>query len=114
MTWLLADYLSGEKYSARFFYYWNSTIHFMAFMINAVTIAKIKSELDRREALVGELESTRTALRAATGNLPACPGCGKPRKMADTLHETELAALAREVPELAEIMCEECRKEDKA
>ena len=48
ITWLLADYLGGVKYSAPFFYYWNSTIHFLAFIINAVTIAKIKSDLDRR------------------------------------------------------------------
>src|SRR5512136_1444321 len=43
VSWLLADYFNGEKYSARFYYYWNSAIHFMAFIINAVTIAKIKT-----------------------------------------------------------------------
>ncbi len=63
VSWLLADYFGGVKYSAPFYFYWNSTIHFSAFIINAVTIAKIKKDLDRRQALAAELESARAALR---------------------------------------------------
>jgi len=109
VAWLLADYFSGEKYSARFYYYWNSTIHFLAFIINAVTIAKIKSDLDQRHALAAELESARETLRALTAVLPACPGCGKPRDGAGDHGESEIAALAREHPELADVLCAECR-----
>ncbi len=78
VTWLVADYLNGEKYPARFYYYWNSMIHFVAFMINAVTIAKIKADLDERHALAAELEATRERLRATAALLPACCVCGKP------------------------------------
>jgi hypothetical protein len=111
VTWLLADYLSGEKYSARFYYYWNGTIHFLAFMINAVTIAKIKNDLDRRQVLAVELESTRAALRAVTALLPACPGCGRPRKENAHPQQADVAALAREQPELAGALCAECKGE---
>ncbi len=109
VTWLIADSLSGAKYSAAFYYYWNSTIHFLAFIINAVTIAKIKSELDRRQALAAELESAREALRAVSALLPACPGCGKPRAAAGHNGEADPAALAREHPDLADALCAECK-----
>jgi hypothetical protein len=109
VTWLLADYFCGAKYSAPFFYYWNSTIHFLAFMINAVTIAKIKNELDRRHLLAEELQATRETLRAVSALLPSCPACGKPRDRAVDNREAELAVLARERPELAGVLCAECR-----
>jgi hypothetical protein len=109
VSWLLADYFGGAKYSAPFFYYWNSTIHFLAFIINAVTIAKIKSDLDRRYALAAELESAREALRTMSALLPACPACGKPRDASEGDRETQLAALARVSPELADTPCADCR-----
>ena len=109
VSWLLADYFGGAKYSAPFFYYWNSVIHFAAFIINAVTIAKIKSDLDRRYALAAELESAREALRAMSALLPACPACGKPRDASEGDRETQLAALARVSPEIAGTFCADCR-----
>jgi hypothetical protein len=109
VSWLLADYFGGAKYSAPFYYYWNSTIHFLAFIINAVTIAKIKSDLDRRYALAAELESAREALRAMSALLPACPACGKPRDASEGDRETQLAALARVSPEIAGTFCADCR-----
>jgi hypothetical protein len=112
VTWLLADYFSGAKYSAPFFYYWNGVIHFLAFIINAVTIAKIKSDLDRRQALAAELESTQKALRTVSGLLTACPACGKPRDGAEGNRETELAAFARARPEFAGTLCADCRTND--
>jgi hypothetical protein len=108
IAWLLADYLGGVKYSAPFFYYWNSSIHFLAFIINAVTIAKIKSDLDRRHVLAAELESARETLRAVSVLLPVCPACGKPRDRAEGDPEAEAAALARSCPELARSLCAEC------
>jgi hypothetical protein len=109
ISWLLADYFGGAKYSAPFFYYWNSAIHFLAFIINAVTIAKIKSDLDRRHALAAELESTRETLRAVSALLPACPGCGKLRDGAEGDRKAEVAAVARVRPELAGTLCADCR-----
>jgi hypothetical protein len=111
VTWLLADYFSGTKYSAPFYYYWNSTIHFLAFMINAVTIAKIKSDLDQRHLLAAELESTRETLRAVSALLPACPACGKPRDSRADSGDAELVVLVREHPELSRTLCAGCRND---
>jgi hypothetical protein len=111
VTWLLADYFSGAKYSAPFFYYWNSMIHLLAFMINAVTIAKIKSDLDQQHLLAAELESARETLRAVSALLPVCPACGRPRDASVANGEAALAALAREHPEFAGTLCAGCRAE---
>ena len=86
VTWLLADFFGGAKYSHAYLYYWNSTIHFLAFIINAVTIAKIKSDLDRRHALAAELESTQAALRIAQARDRVCPSCGQSLTAGETKH----------------------------
>ncbi len=110
VSWWLADYYSGAKYSAPFYYYWNGTIHFLAFLINAVTIAKIKSDLDRRHALAAELESTRQALRSLAAQIPNCPNCGQPRLASSATAGTEHTFAAGEGPEqLANVLCESCR-----
>jgi ribosomal protein L32 len=109
---LLADYFGGAKYSAPFFYYWNSTIHFLAFIINAVTIAEIKKDLDRRQVLAAELESARETLRAMSALLPVCPACGKPRDRAEGGTDEENATLVRACPELAGTLCADCGTSD--
>jgi hypothetical protein len=114
VSWLLADYFGGVKYSAPFFYYWNSVIHFVAFIINAVTIAKIKNDLDQRHVLAAELKSAREALRAVSARLPACPVCGQPRERAAGNGEIEIAVLARAQLELAGAVCADCRAIDAA
>jgi hypothetical protein len=66
LTWWLADHFNGVNYSTRFYLYWNLTIHFLTFVINAVSLAKIKLELDERRALVAELHRVKQLLWAQT------------------------------------------------
>jgi len=73
IAWWLADAFAGAKYSSRFSFWWNSTVHFAAFVINAVTIAKIKLDLRQRHELAAKLEAARQTLRAAARVLPSCP-----------------------------------------
>lgn len=67
LTWWLADRFNGVNASNRFYLYWNLTIHFAAFVINAVTISKIKQELDERHALEAELNRVKQLLSAGPG-----------------------------------------------
>ena len=108
IAWWLADALAGVKYSTRFSFWWNSTVHFSAFVINAVAIAKIKVELNERDELAARLEAARRALRAAARILPACPSCGKARPQTGQSDLTELQELARNNPDLSSSLCEEC------
>ncbi|MBC7368858.1 MAG: hypothetical protein H7343_18950 [Undibacterium sp.] len=65
LTWWLADHFNGVNYSSRFYLYWNLSIHFLTFVINAVSLAKIRSELDERRALVAELRRVKRLLQEA-------------------------------------------------
>ncbi len=108
LAWLLADYYSGAKYSARFYYYWNSTVHFLAFVINAVTIAKIKTDLDRRKELAAELDAARRQLEVLTAQLPTCSRCGKPLQAAIEYPELSRPTPARTAAP-TDTLCDECR-----
>jgi hypothetical protein len=107
-AWWLADALVGAKYSSHFSFWWNSTVHFAAFVINAVTIAKIRMDLRQRDALAARLEATRETLRATARALPACPLCGKPHLPTGRCDPAELRELARTNADLKESLCEEC------
>jgi hypothetical protein len=61
LAWALADSYGGAKYSSRFAFYRNNGIHFADFIINAVAIASIKTELERRRQLFVELNAVRKA-----------------------------------------------------
>ena len=108
IAWWLADALAGAKYSSRFSFWWNSTVHFSAFVINAVTIAKIKLDLRQRDELAVKLEATRQTLRAAAKVLPACPICGKAHPQTGQNGQAELRNLARGNTDLIGALCEEC------
>lgn len=109
VAWWLADFYSGVKYSARFYYYWNNAVHFIAFLINAVTIARIKSELDRGHRLAQELDATRAALRATASMLTDCLACGKPHGSLETRLVLNPSGMVFDCPELAQALCPECR-----
>ena len=108
MAWWLADDLGGAKYSSSFSFWWNSTVHFAAFIINAVTIAQIRLELRQRDALAVKLEATRQILRAAAKALPACPLCGKLHSRTAQSDPTELRELARRDADLSNALCVDC------
>jgi hypothetical protein len=108
IAWWLADALAGAKYSSRFSFWWNSTVHFSAFVINAVTIAQIRLELRQRDELAAKLETARQTLRAAAKILPTCPLCGKAHPQPGRNDPTELRDLARGNADLSSALCGEC------
>jgi hypothetical protein len=108
IAWWLADAFAGAKYSSWFYFWWNSAIHFAAFVINAVTIAKIKVELRQRDDLAAKLEASRQALRAAAMVLPSCPICGKAHPRTGRNGQAELRDLARGNADLSAALCGDC------
>ena len=108
IAWWLADALAGVKYSLLFYFWWNSTVHFSAFVINAVTIAQIRLELRQRDKLAARLETARQTLRAAAKILPPCPLCGKAHAQTGQNGQAELQDLARGNADLSGALCEEC------
>jgi hypothetical protein len=77
IIWYMADRYAGDHYSAPFYGYWNTGMHFTTFVINAVAFAKIKSSLDQRHELERALVKTREQVKQLAG-LTLCPQCRKP------------------------------------
>ena len=78
VIWYLADRYAGDHYSAPFYGYWNTGMHFTTFLINAVAFAKIKSSLDQRHELERALVETREHVTQLTGLSPLSPQSHKP------------------------------------
>ncbi len=106
ITWYWADRYAGDRYSAAFYGYWNTGMHFSSFLINAVTFSKIKRSLDRRHELERALLETRQQVTQLAGLVPFCPQCHKP-------HAPEHLRSAVESPQAATLpaasLCDECR-----
>lgn len=112
LTWWLADYLAGQRYSSAFNAYWNSAIHFSSFIINAVAIAKVKSNLDQRRRLAEDLAKAREQLCRVATLLPICPTCRKPLNSESLRQKAEAYLNASPAAEIAEARCDRCRAED--
>jgi hypothetical protein len=70
LIWYLADRYAGDHYSAPFFGYWNTGMHFATFIINAVTFAKIKSSLNQRRDLERALAESREQVKQLATLIP--------------------------------------------
>lgn len=110
VIWYLADRAAGDRYSAPFFGYWNTGMHFTTFIINAVTFARIKSSLDRRHELEQQLVESRAQVRQLAGLMPLCPECRKPHQP-EPLRAKAEACLATLLPEARPAaLCDDCRE----
>ena len=110
IIWYVADGYAGDRYSAPFYGYWNTGMHFATFIINAVTFAKIRSSLGQRHQLERALAESREQVKQLTGLIPCCPQCGKPyvREPLRAKAEASLAAMPSEA--LAAVLCDDCRE----
>lgn len=78
VIWYTADRYAGDRYSAPFYGYWNTGMHFTTFIINAVTFSKIKSSLGQRHELERALAESRAQAKRLAELIPLCTQCSKP------------------------------------
>jgi len=78
VIWYMADRYAADRYTAPFYGYWNTAMHFTTFIINAVTFAKIKSSLDQRHELERALKESREQLKQVANATHLCPQCHRP------------------------------------
>jgi len=108
IAWWLADSFDGAKYSSAFYWIWNNAVHFLSFVINAVAIAKVKTELDKVHQLAAELEVARRTLTAITPLLAFCPACGQSHPPAAGGGRSVWPEHSPLPPELAAALCADC------
>jgi len=90
VIWFWADRYAGDRYSSAFYGYWNTGMHFITFIINAVTFAKIKSSLDQRHRLEDALTKSHDEVKRLNA-IHQCPECGKLHDPATTPGDTAKA-----------------------
>ena len=112
LTWWSADRLAGQRYSSSFMLCWNSAVHFGSFIINAVTIAKIKASLDERHQLERDLIEARRKLAQTATLLPLCPECRQPHDTAALHRKTEAYLDGKPAASEDDARCEACREKD--
>ena len=75
LAWLLADMYAGQHYSRPFFLYWNTGIRFICFVINAVTLAKIRQTGEEQRKLREKLAAAHAEITALKARTPLCAAC---------------------------------------
>lgn len=100
ITWWLADREGSERYSSQFYFYWNEAVRFGCFVVNAVSISKIKSMVVARRKADVELARTRDEVRQLAATTTKCPACQQPLP-------NSVAAPVRTT--YADSLCEDCR-----
>jgi hypothetical protein len=110
VIWYTADRYAGDRYSAPFYAYWNTGMHFTAFIINAVTFAKIKSSLGQRHELERALVESREQVKQLAGLIPRCPQCRKPYLPEPPHAKAETCPAATPSEPLPAALCDDCRK----
>jgi len=109
VIWYTAVRYAGDHYSAPFYGYWNTGMHFTTFIINAVTFAKIKSSLDRRHELERALVEAREQVKQLAGLNPLCPQCRKPYVPEPLRGKAEECRAAMPSETLSAALCDDCR-----
>jgi len=109
VIWYMADRYAGDRYSAPFYGYWNTGMHFATFIINAVTFAKIKCSLDQRHELESALVEAREQVKQLAGLIPLCPQCRKPH--VPGLLQAKAGGGLPDLPSefLSAALCDDCR-----
>lgn len=75
--WLYTDRLTGQRYSSNFMFWWNSAVRCGCFVINAVSMVKIRQHVEARRKLEQELAAVRAEAEALRREL-ASRGPGQP------------------------------------
>ena len=111
LVWYMADRYAGNHYSAPFFGYWNTGMHFTTFIINAVTFAKIKSSLGQRYQLERALAESREEVKQLAGLIRLCPQCHKPHVPESPRAKAEACLTAMPSESLPTPLCDDCREQ---
>ena len=111
VIWYTADRYAGDRYSAPFYGYWNTGMHFATFIINAVTFAKIKSSLGQRHKLERALVESREQVKQLAGLIPPCPQCHKPHVPEPLRPKPEKCRAPMPPEPLPTALRDDCRKQ---
>ncbi len=108
--WIFADVHSGHVYSNPVFIYWNGGIRLVAFVIIAITVAKLRVTLSVEHALRTEVQNALREVKQLRGLLPICSACKRIRDHEGTWVQIEQYVRAHTEAEFTHGICPECMR----
>lgn len=109
VVWLIVDATTGTLYAVLWYRYWNTFIRYIAFVILALLIARMKGLMEQQEkALSGSLTHALAEVRELRGLLPICAACKKIRNDQGYWEHIEVYIAAHSQTEFTHSICPEC------
>jgi len=109
VVWLIVDITTGTPYSVPWYRYWNTLIRYVAFVVLALLIARMKELMAEQEkALTGSLTHALAEVRELQGLLPICATCKKIRNDQGYWEHIEVYIAAHSQTEFTHSICPEC------
>jgi K+-sensing histidine kinase KdpD len=109
-VWYCANLLGVNRYSWWFYEYWNTGMYFGWFLLVALTISRIRMELDREKRLNEELTDALAQVKQLKGLLPICAWCKKIRNDQGYWQEVEAYISSHSDAQFSHGICPTCKE----
>jgi len=113
-VWYCSNHLGVDGYSWWFYKYWNTGMSFGWFLLVALTISRIRRQLDREKRLNAELADALAQVKQLRGLLPICAWCKKVRDDQGYWHEVGAYISSRSDAQFSHGICPICKEEQLA
>lgn len=111
LSWLITDLQAGHPYSHPAIPYWNAMVRLGFFLIVTYALAALRTSQERKEWLIGELETTLAKVKLLEGILPVCSFCKKIRDENDRWYTMEGYITSHSEAQFSHTFCPDCAKE---
>lgn len=87
---------------------WNTAVHFAFFSISALLIYEVRTNMEKREKLIGELQQALDQVKTLSGLLPMCSSCKKIRDDKGYWNQVEVYICEHSEAMVSHGICPEC------
>jgi preprotein translocase subunit YajC len=110
ITITVSNLLAGQMIRYYAVELWNTIVHFAFFAISALLIYEVRSNMERREKLIRELQQALDEVKTLSGLLPMCSSCKKIRDDKGYWSQVEVYISAHSDAMVSHGLCPECAR----
>ncbi len=108
LIWAWANLEMLQQYSSPFFGFWHAFIRFLSFLAMAVSLSRIKADLDRQMKLNADLSKALAEVKELKGLLAICSSCRRVRDDQGHWQPVEAYLHTHTDVEVSRSLCPEC------
>jgi hypothetical protein len=110
ITIATSDFMAGKEFVHLFTEIWDLLMHLGFFVVYAIVLSMVKSDLDERKRLVDELRKALGEIKQLSGFLPICASCKKIRDDKGYWSQIESYISAHSGAQFSHGICPECAR----